>query len=106
MDNSPILQQIYDILLVRKATLPGGSYTAALFEQGEDAILKKIGEEAAEVLLASKSGREEALVHEVADLWFHTLVLLAYHGTPVDRILAELKERLGKPGLKDPMNRE
>ncbi|MDX1764871.1 MAG: phosphoribosyl-ATP diphosphatase [bacterium] len=100
MDKSGVLQQIYDILLERKAALPRDSYTARLFKEGEDAILKKTGEEAAEVLLASKSGREEALVHEVADLWFHTLVLLAYHGTPVDRIFDELEGRLGKPGFK------
>lgn len=100
MDKSGVLQQIYDILLERKGALPGDSYSARLFREGEDAILKKIGEEAAEVLLASKSGREDALVHEIADLWFHTLVLLAYHGTPADRIFGELQGRLGKPGLK------
>jgi phosphoribosyl-ATP pyrophosphohydrolase len=95
---SDILEQIYDIIIKRKEALPQGSYTAKLFREGEDAILKKIGEEGTEVLLASKAGREEGLVHEVADLLFHTLVLLAYHGTPPHAVLAELERRFGTPG--------
>ncbi len=96
MFDTEILQRIYEVLLERKETLPDDSYTASLFRKGEDAILRKVGEETLEVLLASKAGVETETVHEVADLWFHLLVLLAYHGIPPERVCAELQTRFGK----------
>jgi len=96
MSQAEILQRIYEVLLERKKTLPDDSYTASLFRGGEDAILRKVGEEALEVLLASKTGDPPEIIHEVADLYFHLLVLLAHHEIPPARIFAELEARFGK----------
>jgi phosphoribosyl-ATP pyrophosphohydrolase len=80
---------------------PGKSYVARLFSKGGDAILKKIGEEATEVVMAAKDGDRARIVGEVADLWFHTLVALAAHDlTPAD-VLAELERREGLSGLEE-----
>jgi len=77
------------------------SYVARLFAQGDDAILKKIGEEATETILAAKSGRQLDLVRETADLWFHCLIMLAHHGLgPVD-VLTELRRREGISGIDE-----
>jgi len=70
-----------------------------------DAILKKIGEEATEVVMAAKDGQREAIVRESADLWFHTLVLLAYHGLGPEDVLAELARRMGRSGLEEKASR-
>jgi len=80
---------------------PATSYVARLFARGEDAILKKIGEEATEVVLAAKGGQRERIVAEVADLWFHTLVTLAQHGLAPADVLAELARREGISGLDE-----
>jgi len=80
---------------------PAKSYVARLFARGEDAILKKVGEEATEVVLAAKGGRRERIVAEVADLWFHTLVALAQHGLAPADVLAELERREGLSGLDE-----
>ncbi|MNG32706.1 Phosphoribosyl-ATP pyrophosphatase [compost metagenome] len=74
---------------------------ASLFHKGEDAILKKVAEEAAEVLMASKDKDRLHLVREVADLWFHTMVLLAHHGLRPEDVLVELKRREGISGLDE-----
>ncbi len=80
---------------------PDKSYVARLFAKGEDAMLKKVGEEATEVVLAAKGGARERIVAEVADLWFHTMVVLSAHGlTPAD-VLAELERREGLSGLDE-----
>jgi phosphoribosyl-ATP pyrophosphohydrolase len=80
---------------------PDKSYVARLFAKGEDAILKKVGEEAIEVVLAAKEGRPERLVAEVADLWFHTMIALAAHGLRPADVLAELRRREGLSGLEE-----
>lgn len=95
------LQQLARLLAERRSADPSSSYVAGLYATGEDAILKKIGEESAEVLLAGKSADTNALVREVADLWFHTLVLLASRGFGPQSVLDELRRRLGRSGLDE-----
>jgi len=100
-----ILQRLSRILEVRKQADPDGSYVAGLYAKGLDAILKKIGEEAAEILLAAKDGAPDRIVHEIADLWFHTLVLLAQQGLGPDAVLQELDRRFGLSGLEEKAQR-
>ncbi len=80
---------------------PATSYVARLFSRGEDAILKKIGEEATEVVLAAKGGQRDRIVSEMADLWFHGLVALSLHGLKPADVLAELERREGLSGLDE-----
>ena len=88
-----MIEQLFQTIQQRKQAKPEGSYTASLFASGEDEILKKIGEEAVEVILAAKAQGNARLVEEIADLTYHTLVLLAARGlTPAD-IAAELEKR-------------
>ncbi|MGE0875422.1 MAG: phosphoribosyl-ATP diphosphatase [Burkholderiales bacterium] len=95
------LERLAETLEARRSGDPETSYVARLFAGGEDAILKKIGEEATETILAAKSGRQLDIVRETADLWFHCLVLLAHHGLgPVD-VLAELRRREGISGIDE-----
>ncbi len=96
-----VLQHIGDTLEARKEASPSSSYVASLFHKGEDAILKKVAEEAAEVLMASKDNDRLHLVREVADLWFHSMVLLAHHGLRPEDVLVELKRREGISGLDE-----
>ncbi|MGZ8256747.1 MAG: phosphoribosyl-ATP diphosphatase [Gallionella sp.] len=100
-----ILQRLTATLEARKTAAPDSSYVAKLFAKGEDAILKKVIEEAGEVLLASKDGDAQHLVYEVADLWFHSMVLLAHHGLSADDVLRELARREGLSGLVEKANR-
>lgn len=95
-----LLESIARIIENRKATRQPGSYVASLFEGGQDGILKKVGEEAAEVILASKTGKPDEIVHEVADLLFHTLVVLGYHDLTLQEVHDELGRRFGHPGLR------
>lgn len=85
---------------------PDSSYVAKLFSKGEDAILKKVGEEATEVILASKSGDKTHLVYETADLWFHCMVLLAQHGLTAADVLNELERREGLSGIAEKESRK
>ena len=94
--SSQVLDAVYRTILERKVKPPPGSYVASLFEKGEDQILKKIAEEASEVLLSAKRRRKEEIVYEVADLWFHTLVLLGDRGIPLAELWKELEGRVGK----------
>ena len=96
-----ILQRLTHTLEARKSAAPETSYVAKLFSKGEDAILKKIGEEATETVLAAKSGDATQLVHETADLWFHCMVLLAQHGLSAQDVLQELAQREGLSGLDE-----
>ena len=89
------------VLEARKRAAPDSSYVAGLYAKGLDAILKKIGEEATETVLAAKTGDKAKIVHETADLWFHTLVLLAQQGLKPDDILSELDRRFGTSGLDE-----
>jgi phosphoribosyl-ATP pyrophosphohydrolase len=93
-----ILLRLTEVLKSRRNAAPEGSYVGGLFRKGEDSILKKIGEEATEVILASKSGDKAHLVRETADLWFHCMVLLAQHGLSAEDVLDELAGREGIPG--------
>ena len=88
-----VLGQLYHIISDRKAHPQEGSYTTYLFEKGQDKILKKVGEEAAETLIASKNNSTEELLYEMADLWYHCLVLLAYHNVTPTQLLEELQKR-------------
>lgn len=105
MDKSDILQRLTETLEARKQASPESSYVAKLFSKGEDAILKKVGEEATEVILAAKGGDNSHLVYETADLWFHCMVLLAQHGLSADDVLNELARREGLSGIEEKANR-
>lgn len=95
-----ILESVLRTILARRANPQAGSYTTKLFEGGHDKILKKVAEEAGEVLLASKGGKKEEIVYEVADLFFHTLMVLGYHDLTLQEIYEELGRRFGKSGLR------
>jgi phosphoribosyl-ATP pyrophosphohydrolase len=95
------LARLADVIEQRRAGDPDKSYVARLFHKGGDAILKKIGEEATEVVMAAKDGDRAKIVAEVADLWFHTLLALAAHGLRPADVLAELERREGQSGLEE-----
>lgn len=99
MNSNDILARVAATIESRKGTAPDSSYVAKLFSKAPDGVLKKIGEEATEVVLAAKDGDATHLVYEVADLWFHTLVLLAQHNLGPEHILTELARREGVSGL-------
>lgn len=100
-----VLGEIAAVLESRKSAPADSSYVAGLYAKGLDAILKKVGEEATETVMAAKDGVPEKLVYEVADLWFHTLVLLAHQGLGPDEVLAELARRMGTSGLQEKARR-
>jgi phosphoribosyl-ATP pyrophosphohydrolase len=102
---SEILSQLTEVLEQRKGADPDSSYVSALYQKGLDAILKKIGEEATETVMAAKDGDSEKIVYEVADLWFHTMILLAREGLSADDVLAELDRRFGLSGLEEKSQR-
>jgi phosphoribosyl-ATP pyrophosphohydrolase len=93
-----ILARVAATVAARRDADPAASYVASLFAKGDDAILKKIGEEATETVMAGKDGARERIVAEVADLWFHCIVLLARHGLAPADVLAELARREGTSG--------
>lgn len=101
-----VLVELAETLESRKDADPGTSYVASLYDKGLDEILKKIGEEATEVIIAAKSGEKPAIIHETADLWFHTLVMLAQQGLGPGDILSELDRRFGLSGLKEKASRQ
>jgi len=101
MINPDILYRIAQALEDRKGADPASSYTAKLMDKGLDAILKKVGEEAVETVMAAKDGDRLHLVCEVADLWFHTLVLLSHQGLGPNDVLAELARREGISGIDE-----
>ena len=103
---SEVLDQLAQVLEERKNADPDSSYVAGLYAKGLDAILKKIGEEATETVMAAKDGVAEKIVYETADLWFHTLVLLAYQGLAPQDVLNELARRFGLSGLEEKASRE
>ena len=105
MTDESILRRLGETLAARKRAEPSSSYVAGLYAKGEDAILKKIAEEAAETVLAAKGGDKLHLVKETADLWFHSLVLLAWHGISPEDVLAELRRREGVSGLDEKKSR-
>ena len=93
-----ILARLAATIAARRGADPSSSYVASLFTKGDDAILKKIGEEATETVMAAKDGDPARVASEVADLWFHCLVLLARNGLTPDDVLAELARREGTSG--------
>lgn len=95
------LERIAATIESRKSGDAATSYVARLLAEGEDAVLKKIGEEATETVLAAKGGDRLHLVRETADLWFHSMILLARHGLGPGDVLAELHRREGIPGLDE-----
>jgi len=98
---SEVLQRLAGVLEARKQADPASSYVAGLYARGLDAILKKVGEEATETVLAAKDGDPERVVRETADLWFHSLVMLAHLGLGPEAVLAELDRRFGLSGLAE-----
>jgi phosphoribosyl-ATP pyrophosphohydrolase len=101
-----ILERLSHVLEERKLADPASSYVARLYAKGLDAILKKIGEEATETVMAAKDGSADRIVCEVADLWFHTLVLLAQQGLGPRDVLAELEHRFGLSGIEEKAGRK
>jgi phosphoribosyl-ATP pyrophosphohydrolase len=100
-----ILQAVYDVILDRRRNPSENSYTTALMNKGIDKILKKIGEEATEVVIAAKGGKREEIVYEASDLVFHLLVLLGYCDIPPGEIFAELRRRFGMSGIEEKNSR-
>ena len=100
-----ILDEVYKVIQERKQNPSEKSYVASLYAKGLDKILGKIGEEATEVAIAGKGGQTDEVICEVADLWFHTLVLLSYYDLPPERIYAELQRRFGTSGLEEKASR-
>jgi phosphoribosyl-ATP pyrophosphohydrolase len=100
-----ILQQLSEVLEQRKGADPASSYVAGLYAKGLDAILKKIGEEATETVIAAKGGDAQQIIYETADLWFHTLVLLAQQGLGPQAVLEELQRRFGLSGIEEKSRR-
>jgi len=101
MNDDDTLRRLGSTIAARKGADPGKSYVARLFEKGEDAILKKIGEEATETVMAAKDGARDRIVAETADLWFHTLVMLAHYDLTPGDVLAELERREGISGIEE-----
>jgi phosphoribosyl-ATP pyrophosphohydrolase len=102
---SDVLQRLAEVLEARKGADPASSYVARLYGKGLDHMLKKIGEEAIETVMAAKDGDSEHLVREIADLWFHCLVLMADRGLGPDAVLQELDRRFGLSGLAEKAGR-
>ncbi len=100
-----VLQQLALILEQRKQEAADKSYVASLYAKGLDSILKKIGEEATETVIAAKDGDKKQIIYETADLWFHCMVLLADQGLGPDDVLQELQRRFGLSGLEEKAQR-
>jgi phosphoribosyl-ATP pyrophosphohydrolase len=106
MENQDILNQLAMVLEERKSQDPQQSYVAGLYAKGLDHILKKIGEEATETVIAAKDGEPGKIVYEMADLWFHCMVLLAQQGLRPEAVTAELQRRFGLSGLEEKASRQ
>jgi len=102
---SDVLQQLAEVLESRKQQTADESYVASLYAKGLDTILKKIGEEATETVIAAKGGDKEQIIYETADLWFHTMVMLANAGLGPDDVLNELSRRVGVSGHDEKASR-
>ncbi|HET8808244.1 MAG TPA: phosphoribosyl-ATP diphosphatase [Methylophaga sp.] len=102
---SDILNQLYQVLQQRKQADPDSSYVASLYQAGTDKILKKLGEEATETVIAGKSGDRQQIIYETADLWFHSMILLAHNNVELQAVLDELDRRFGLSGLEEKARR-
>ena len=98
---SEVLNRLGELLEARKTADPATSYVAKLYVKGMDSILKKVGEEAAETIIAAKNADKEQIVYETADLWFHTMVMLAHVGLKPEDVLNELARREGLSGIAE-----
>jgi len=98
---SEIIEKLTAVLESRKTADPGSSYVAGLYAKGLDAVLKKIGEEATETVMAAKDGDTDRIVYETADLWFHTMIMLVQMDIAPQLILEELDRRFGVSGLDE-----
>jgi phosphoribosyl-ATP pyrophosphohydrolase len=105
MSDREIIERLEAAIRARRDADPATSYVASLNAKGLDQILKKVAEEAVETVLASKTGDRDCIIHETADLWFHCMVMLAWHGVGVADILAELERREGRSGLEEKASR-
>lgn len=101
MIDAEILRRLSATIAARRGAEAKTSYVASLFAKGHDAVLRKVAEECTETLLASKDGDKLHVVREAADLWFHSMVLLAWHGLSCDDVLAELQRREGISGIDE-----
>lgn len=101
-----VLTRVAEMLEARKSADPASSYVAKLYSKGVDSILKKVGEEAAETIIAAKNGNKEEIIYETADLWFHTLIMLANAGLKPEDVLNELARREGLSGLVEKASRD
>ena len=106
MQNKGTLEELQKVLLDRQIADPKQSYVASLYKKGLDHILKKIGEESSEVIIAAKSSDSSALIKEMADLWFHCMVLLVNNGLSAQDVLHELDRRFGVSGLEEKASRK
>jgi phosphoribosyl-ATP pyrophosphohydrolase len=106
VNSGDTLARLASVIEARKAGDPDKSYVARLFHKGHDAILKKIGEEATETVMACKDGDPKKIVGEVADLWFHSMLALSAHGLAPADVLAELERREGQSGLEEYASRK
>jgi len=100
------LTQLAEVLESRKGASPDSSYVASLYDKGLDTILEKVSEEATETVVAAKDGDAKQIIYETADLWFHTLVMLAERGLGPQQVLDELERRFGLSGLDEKASRE
>ncbi len=105
MNSGDALERLARVLEARKAEPAEASYVAGLYARGLDHILKKVGEEAAETVIAGKGGNPREIVYETADLWFHTLVMLAHYDLGPGDVIAELERRFGLSGLDEKASR-
>ncbi len=101
-----ILARLMAVLESRKGAEPASSYVAGLYDKGLDTILKKIGEESAETIIAAKSGDKQQIVYETADLWFHSLIMLAQQNLTAQQVLDELERRFGLSGIDEKASRQ
>lgn len=105
-EQQDILAAVYQVIRERKGASAENSYVASLFAKGLDKILGKIGEEAVETAVAAKGGDPDQVVYEMADLWFHCLVLLGHYDLPPEKVLAELRRRFGISGIEEKASRD
>jgi phosphoribosyl-ATP pyrophosphohydrolase len=102
---SDIITKLNQVLVERKKADPESSYVASLYHSGIDKILKKLGEEATETVIAGKGGNRDEIIYETADLWFHSLVLLAHQDIDPKEVLNELDRRFGLSGIEEKVSR-
>ena len=101
-----VLEDLFMVLHERKRNMQDDSYVSLLYKKGDDSILKKIGEEAAEVIIASKGEDKEKIIYEITDLWFHCMILMANKEITLEEIAEEFKRRMGVSGLAEKASRQ